>query len=493
YTGSRILADAIRSPQSSLDNEIGAALTGFFNTFTPLLPAGDGLWATLWFTASPTAANRVIVIDSAFVAPAGEFVLVDSNGTPFTPEFIPGSVTIAINTPPTIDPIPGPTQVDENMTLSFTVTASDAESVPTLSAVDLPVNASFNDNENGTGSFTFTPDFTQAGVYPVTFIASDGPLADSATVDITVINVNRTPSIPIILKQIAFVGEPYTLVVSSTDPDDDPLVLAANNIPFGALFVDSGNGVGVLTFTPQTSHIQTYDVVFVYSDGFASPSQTVRLSVVQRCALTFFADFALDQINTRPDSTLPGSVVGDSLSAQLPGPNGVVLVRQSVGDMLNKPCEIVDSPLTQGVFLRGFVAPAGLCSYQEVSWQSLVTDNINKFSGCELRDAGGLVIGFLSYTFNGLLITGTAPGSPNITLSAKYTPNVAQNFVIEIDYTNRTITLSVDGETQVATLPFYQSTAGKLATVTFNAQGLFASQQTSLVVDNIQVSGGGGF
>jgi hypothetical protein len=54
----------------------------------------------------------------------------------------------------------------------------------TLSAIDMPLNAAFVDSGNGAGSFAFNPDLTQANMtYPVTFIASDGTLADSVTVD----------------------------------------------------------------------------------------------------------------------------------------------------------------------------------------------------------------------------------------------------------------------------------------------------------------------
>ena len=35
------------------------------------------------------------------------------------------------------------------------------------------------DSANGAASFTFNPDFTQAGAYNVAFVASDGSLADT--------------------------------------------------------------------------------------------------------------------------------------------------------------------------------------------------------------------------------------------------------------------------------------------------------------------------
>ncbi|MBI5266758.1 MAG: hypothetical protein HY851_05945, partial [candidate division Zixibacteria bacterium] len=45
----------------------------------------------------------------------------------------------------------------------------------------LPPNAVFVDSLNGAGSFTFTPDFTQAGPYSITFLAADAVTARRMT------------------------------------------------------------------------------------------------------------------------------------------------------------------------------------------------------------------------------------------------------------------------------------------------------------------------
>ncbi len=79
------------------------------------------------------------------------------------------------------------TTIPEQDILNITVTASDPDgTTPTLTAINLPTNASFVDNGNGTGSFTFSPDTTQSGFYSITFIASDVEFADSISVGITV-------------------------------------------------------------------------------------------------------------------------------------------------------------------------------------------------------------------------------------------------------------------------------------------------------------------
>lgn len=86
----------------------------------------------------------------------------------------------------------GEFSVDENRTLTFTVEATDPdEDELTYKTVgDLPSGASF---DGETKEFTWTPDYTQAGTYTVTFIASDGDrwynLSATKDVTITVRNV----------------------------------------------------------------------------------------------------------------------------------------------------------------------------------------------------------------------------------------------------------------------------------------------------------------
>ncbi|EQB62961.1 MAG: NHL repeat containing protein [candidate division Zixibacteria bacterium RBG-1] len=81
-----------------------------------------------------------------------------------------------------------PVTVTENENLIFKIFVSPVCSgIPTLSALDPPPHSSFHDSGNGSGVFTFTPDYTQSGIYNVTFIACDTVACDSETVEITVL------------------------------------------------------------------------------------------------------------------------------------------------------------------------------------------------------------------------------------------------------------------------------------------------------------------
>ena len=127
------------------------------------------------------------------------------------------------NQAPVLDSI-GPKEVDEVQTLQFRISATEPDlDTIILIGEDLPANATFVDSGDGSGSFTFDPDYDQAGVYYVTFIASDGCLADSEVVEITVNNVNRAPTANAGPDQPnAYVNTTITLDGSgSSDPDGD--------------------------------------------------------------------------------------------------------------------------------------------------------------------------------------------------------------------------------------------------------------------------------
>ncbi len=126
-----------------------------------------------------------------------------------------------VNLPPVLAAI-GPKSVNEGATLSFNASATDPDgTTPTMTAVGVPVNATYVDNADGTGAFTFNPDYTQSGVYNVTFIASDGSLADSEVVAITVNNVNRAPVLVAIGPKSVNEGVNLNFAVSLEVTDDD--------------------------------------------------------------------------------------------------------------------------------------------------------------------------------------------------------------------------------------------------------------------------------
>ncbi len=195
-------------------------------------------------------------------------------------EVVDITVTEFGNNPPALDSI-GPQAVDEGYTLELRIHAVDldADSI-ILTGLDVPTNAGFVDSGNGAGSFVFTPDFTQSGVYPVTFIASDGSLADTEVVDITVDHVNLAPVLDSIRSRTVIEGGHLAFLVTASDFDGDSLTLSAENVPQNASFTDSGNGTGRFEFDPGYAQSGFYYVIFKANDSALTDSEIVEIRVI---------------------------------------------------------------------------------------------------------------------------------------------------------------------------------------------------------------------
>lgn len=90
------------------------------------------------------------------------------------------------NHPPVLKAIPAQS-VDEGKILAFGLSATDSDyDTLTFSAANLPDGAALN---AATGDFSWTPSFTQAGVYSIQFAVTDGTTKVSKTATITVTNL----------------------------------------------------------------------------------------------------------------------------------------------------------------------------------------------------------------------------------------------------------------------------------------------------------------
>ncbi|MCI0404472.1 MAG: Ig-like domain-containing protein, partial [candidate division Zixibacteria bacterium] len=210
------------------------------------------------------------VYNVTFIASDGD--LADS-------ELVSITVNEAGNQPPVLAPI-GAKIIDEGQLLQFRISSSDPDGTfPALSALGLPSGATFVDSTNGAGSFNWTPSFAQAGTYNLTFIASDGSLADSEAVTITVNNVNRAPILDPIGAKAATEGQLLQFRVAAADPDLTVPALSAAGLPLGALFVDSLSGAGSFAWIPLFTQSGTHNVTFIASDGALADSEAVVITV----------------------------------------------------------------------------------------------------------------------------------------------------------------------------------------------------------------------
>lgn len=162
------------------------------------------------------------------------------------------------------------TSTHENMPLSFSVSATDPDGDSiSYSAQGLPAGASF------TGQlFNWTPTYSQAGEYEVTFVASDGRAQDARSVQLKVVNVNRPPVFSAIGDRSVDENTPLELILAATDPDGDPLTYSVDGLPSGAELTDA-----TLQWTPAPGQAGSYELLFTASDGESTDSQTATILV----------------------------------------------------------------------------------------------------------------------------------------------------------------------------------------------------------------------
>jgi Tol biopolymer transport system component len=245
------------------------------------------------FSWSPTSSDVGIYSNVTFTATDNDSPAASSSQ----------SITITVNSannPPVLNPI-GDKTVSEGQNLSFTVSATDPDNNNlTYSASNLPTGASF---DAGTHTFSWTPNYTQAGTYPnVQFVVTDDgtPVASSSeSITITVNNV--PPQITTTTLPDPIVGYAYSQAMQSVGLTP-PLIWTITNgtLPNG---LSLNATTSVISGTPTTRQTKTFTVKVTDANA-ATSSATLTLNVV-----------ALLKIST--PKTLPTGKVGNSYSKTL--------------------------------------------------------------------------------------------------------------------------------------------------------------------------------
>jgi len=185
---------------------------------------------------------------------------------------------VAGNNPPVLAAISSKT-VLEGATVSFTLSASDADGDSlTYSASNLPVGAGLN---SATGLFTWTPAMNQSGSYSITFSVSDGNASDAKTATITVtdVAVNNPPVLSNIGSKSVAENSSLTFTISGSDPDNDALSYRAEGLPSGASFNPVTREFSWIPGYGETTNTRVYPVTFIVSDGVAEDSELVTINV----------------------------------------------------------------------------------------------------------------------------------------------------------------------------------------------------------------------
>jgi hypothetical protein len=127
-----------------------------------------------------------------------------------------------------------------------------------------------------------SPVFTAPPVQDLTILTfqltvSDGLVASSATVDITVIKPNRAPVLSMVGDKTVTIGSTLNFTVSASDLDGDPLIYSVAPLPANAAFNASTR---VFAFTPVASQVGSFGLLIAVSDGKGgTASETITVAV----------------------------------------------------------------------------------------------------------------------------------------------------------------------------------------------------------------------
>ncbi|MDK2940028.1 MAG: hypothetical protein PWQ51_2193, partial [Methanolobus sp.] len=250
--------DSISNAEGLLDN-VYAAIVGS-GTIT-----SSGVMATIEMVAGSSSG----VLDLGL----SDVILSDANSNPAG--YTVSNATVLIDTAPQFTSVSAQT-VEEKQSLSFTVTANDADGDDlSYSSTSLPSGATFND-----GSFSWTPSQGDAGSYVATFEVTDGYLTDTVSVSITVTPLNNLPEITLFEPADGSTFEEGSIIgvnVAATDADGDSLSYI---IEIDSVKVSTATSY---TWTTDYESAGTHTIKVTVSDGTdeVSSSGTITITDVQ--------------------------------------------------------------------------------------------------------------------------------------------------------------------------------------------------------------------
>ena len=170
------------------------------------IPPGGGLLATMWFTLPAGTADQTIVVDSGFIPPAGDFLLVDADGSSVIPEFFSGTITIGTGGQET------PILSVDPLSLTFNATEGGAN----------PVSQSFSITNIGDGTLNWTASETGSWL-DLSSTSGAGDASVTVSVDISGLTAN-TFNEDITITAVDADGSPQTVAVTLNLAEPPPTI-----------------------------------------------------------------------------------------------------------------------------------------------------------------------------------------------------------------------------------------------------------------------------
>ena len=180
--------------------------------------------------------------------------------------------TYGANNPPNVDPVSDQSNDEGDMIDPLQIVASDpdpnGDSV-TYIATNLPDGLSINDT-TGEISGRIGGDASNGSPYHVQVTAGDGKPFGSTTIGFDWTISNPPPEITQPADQLNIEGDPVSLQIEATDPDEDSLEYSALGLPTG-LSIHASTGEISGTILSGASTFSPYTVTVTVDDRIADP------------------------------------------------------------------------------------------------------------------------------------------------------------------------------------------------------------------------------
>ncbi len=277
---------------------------------------------------NPTGNFDIQYTVSLATLPDGNFVFTDTNNN---------RVRMLVQVPnqtPQLAAINNET-INEGQTRALTFSATDGNNDPlTFTVNNKPNFATLTDNGNGTASLQLAPGFADAGAYQVSVSVSDGDATDTKNFTITVVDVNRPPTVtvqPIAspLEATSTAGRQVTLTATGSDPDNDQITYKW--FDGAAQIATTATATVTLGFGQHAIFVTVTDA----KDARAN-SSTVNI-LVQDTTPPVFANIPADI------TTAPTSASGANVNFALP----------TATDAVDGPVTVTASPVSGSLFPLG--------------------------------------------------------------------------------------------------------------------------------------------
>ena len=374
------------------------------------------------------------------------------------------------------------TQFPAGQSDSFTVTTGGYPVSELTQTGTLPAGVTFTDNGDGTATLAGTP--TVAGVYPLTFGASNGVGADAS--QSFTLTVGTAPAITTSASTTFTVGQSGSFTIDTTGFPTASLS-QTGALPNGLSFVDNGNGTATISGTPAVGSGGTYALALDASNGFTpDATQTLTLTVDEAPAITssstaIFTTGAAGSFTVTTggfpapaftqSGALPAGLTfldngnGTATISGIPAPGAGGTYNLTLGAANN-----IGSSASQALTLTVLQAPhitSGGSATFLAGQAGSVTVTASGFSAVALTETGALPAG-LTFQDNGNA-TATISGTPAPGSGGTYTVSIdAGNGVGSDDVEPFVITVhEAPSITSSSTATFTTGTAGSFTVNTF--------------------------